>query len=83
MPENGRSATLEEVVSLAKQLSPIDKVRLIERVVPDIERELRTGRQGTRVSLLGLLRHRGPAPSADEIDAIRQEAWASFPRADL
>src|SRR3972149_12282300 len=34
------SITLNEVLAFAGLLSPIDKVRLIERVAPQIEREL-------------------------------------------
>ncbi|HEY4722707.1 MAG TPA: hypothetical protein VII92_12715 [Anaerolineae bacterium] len=34
------SITLNEVLALAGRLSPIDKVRLIEGVAPQIEREL-------------------------------------------
>ena len=32
--------TLEQALALARKLSPADKARLIERIVPDIEREL-------------------------------------------
>jgi hypothetical protein len=31
--------TLQEVLQLAKQLTPIDKVRLIQQLTPDLERE--------------------------------------------
>ena len=34
------SITLNEVLALARRLSPIDKVRLIEQVAPQIERDL-------------------------------------------
>ena len=34
------AVTLEEVLTLVKQLKLLDKVRWIERVVPQIEREL-------------------------------------------
>jgi hypothetical protein len=33
------AVTLEEVLNLVKQLKLVDKVRLIERVAPQIERE--------------------------------------------
>jgi len=75
--------TLEEVLRLARQLSPVDKVRLIERVAPEVECDL-AARQGVgNRSLLGLLKDLGPAPSVEEIDAARREAWASFPRDDV
>jgi hypothetical protein len=75
-----RNATVEEVLELVRQLSTVEKVRLIERVAPEIERELVAGRLAPRVSLLGLVKDLGPAPSAEEIDACRREAWATFPR---
>ena len=31
----------------------------------------------------GLLRDLGPAPSNDEIDEVRREVWAGFPRENL
>lgn len=34
-------------------------------------------------SLHGMLAHLGPAPSAEEIDEARAEAWADFPSEDI
>jgi hypothetical protein len=83
VPRAHDAVTLEHVLKLARQLSPIDKVRLIERVAPEVERDLATqSRSGSR-SLLGLLKDLGPAPSAEEIGAARREAWGSFPRDDI
>jgi hypothetical protein len=76
--------SLQEVIKLAKQLSTVDKVRLIQQIAPDIEREL-TDKFFTlpRQSLWGLCADLGNAPSAEEIDAARSEEWASFPREDI
>ena len=75
---------LQEVIKLAKQLSTVDKVRLIQQIAPDIEREL-TDKLSTlpRQSLWGLCADLGNAPSAEEIDVVRTEEWASFPREDI
>jgi hypothetical protein len=78
-----RVVTLEEALDLVKQLSPLDKARLIERIVPDIKRELIATRPTPRKSLLGLCADLGPAPSAEEIDQARREEWANFPREDI
>ncbi|MGB7713318.1 MAG: hypothetical protein WBL95_27935 [Microcoleus sp.] len=40
MMSSKTAVTLEEVLDLVKQLKLVDKVRLIERVAPQIEREL-------------------------------------------
>ena len=79
------TVTLDEVLELARQLSPVDKVRLIERMAPMIERDLvgaQPGR-GPRRSSYGALAHLGPAPSAEEIDEARREMWANVPRDDV
>ncbi|MEH2278745.1 MAG: hypothetical protein V7K40_29160 [Nostoc sp.] len=76
--------SLQEVIKLAKQLSTVDKVRLIQQIAPDIEREL-TDKLSTfpRQSLWGLCADLGNAPSAEEIHVARSEEWASFPREDI
>ncbi len=79
----GGRMTLEEVFSLVKQLSLVDKVRLIERVAPEIERDLTEPRPMSRRSLWGLCADLGTAPSAADIDQARREEWASFPQEDI
>lgn len=76
--------SLQEIIRLAKQLSTVDKVRLIQQIAPDIEREL-TDKLFTfpRQSLWGLCADLGNAPSTEEIDIARSEEWASFPREDI
>lgn len=83
MAQRNDAVTLEDVLKLAKKLSPGDKVRLIERLAPAVERDLTTRPGGRNHSLLGLLNDLGPAPSAEVIDATRREAWASFPRDEV
>jgi hypothetical protein len=78
-----KAATLEQVVSLARRLPPVEKIRLIERMVPEIERDMLGQRPLKRKSLLGLCADLGPAPSAEDIDEIRREMWAGFPREDI
>jgi hypothetical protein len=74
---------LEEVLGFVKQLSLVDKVRLIERVAPEIERDLKTTQKMPRQSLWGICAVLGNAPSATEIEQTRQEAWSNFPRDDF
>jgi hypothetical protein len=71
---------LDQVLAMATQLSAVDKVRLIEGLAPRIEQDLREMRAIRIRSLLGLCADLGPAPSAEEIDAARLEAWSGFPR---
>lgn len=75
--------SLQEVLNQAKQLSTVDKVRLIQQIAPEIERELIDNPPTPRKSLWGLCADLGQAPTADEIDAARSQEWANFPREDI
>jgi hypothetical protein len=77
------TANLERILTMARKLSPLDKVRLIEGLAPEIEQDLKAMRPIRYRSLLGLCADLGSAPSAEEIDAARREAWAGFPRGDV
>jgi hypothetical protein len=73
----------EQVRSLARDLTPRDKLRLIDDLVQQLLHEPTLQKQGPFRSLRGALAHLGPAPSAEEIDEARREAWANFPREDI
>jgi hypothetical protein len=75
--------TLEEAFNLVQQLSLVDKVRLIEQLAPKIEQELVAANPTPRRSLWGLCADLGTAPSAEEIDEVRQQEWATFPQEDI
>jgi hypothetical protein len=75
--------SLEEALDLVKQLSPVDKARLIERMALDIEDALMPAPSTPRQSLWGLCADLGPAPSAEDIDQARREEWVDFPREDV
>jgi hypothetical protein len=79
----GAAASLEDVLDLARRLSTVDKVRLIERVSPQIEAEVESRDRTPRRSAWGLCRDLGEAPSAEEIDEARRESVAVFPRGDV
>ena len=72
--------TLEEVLELAKHLSLVDKVNLIEKVTPQIKRELNIQPKPRR-SLRGLWR--GANISVQDITEARKELWANFPRENI
>ncbi len=76
------AAKLEDVLDLVDQLSAIDKVRVIEHVAPQIERELAETLPARRPlrSLYGALADLGPAPSAEDIEEVQREMWVNFPR---
>ena len=70
--------TLEQVLDVVKQLSLLDKVRLIERIAPQIERELQVAQSTPRKSLRGLWQ--GLDITEDDIAQARREMWSNFPR---
>ena len=79
-----QNASLQNVLHLAKQLTPIEKVQLIEKIVPDLEAHLEiidTSRTSPKLplrSVYGLCADLGPAPSAEDIDDIRREIFENF-----
>lgn len=80
MMASKRAVTLEAVLNLVKQLKLVDKVRLIERVAPQIEREL-AQIPVQRKSLRGLWR--GVDISESDIAEVRRQMWGDFPRKDI
>ena len=75
-----RQVTLDELLILAEQLSTLDKVRLIERIAPQIAQNLVAKETQPRKSLHGLWRSQ--TLDAADIDQARKEMWQNFPRED-
>jgi hypothetical protein len=75
--------TFEELVQQAMKLSPVEKVRLVERVASNLEHELQSETVSPRPSLYGFLAHLGSGPSDEDIEEIRREMWSNFPREDI
>ena len=77
--------SFDQVLELAKRLQPADQARLVEQLAPVLVEALTAteAKPKPRRSLLGILAHLGSAPSAEEIDEARREAWANFPREDI
>jgi len=74
--------TFEQVVTMARRLRPADQARLVARLAPTMERLAEqmdhASTKQPRPPLRGLLADLGPAPSAEEIDEVQREMWASF-----
>lgn len=78
-----KTPTLHELIEYAMQLSPRDKLRLVEEVLPAVEASLPAAEASTLLSLAGSLSDLGPAPSAEDIDGVRREMFQDFPRTDI
>lgn len=77
----GTTITFDQVIGLAKQLSTLDKIRLIEQIAPQIKQDLQIDQKGPRQSLRGLWQ--GLDITAADIDQARDEMWRNFPREDI
>ncbi len=71
----------EQAVAMALNLSPLDKVRLVEQVMATLEQDLTTSQKKAKRSLYGLWS--GVSVSADDIGQARQEMWGKFPHEDV
>jgi hypothetical protein len=75
--------TFDEIVTLAENLPPLEKVRLVERVMATLETDLAEGKKTPKRSLLGLWADLKVGISAEDIDEARREMWGNFPREDI
>ena len=77
--------TFDTVLDLVKKLTPGQKLRLIEAVIPDLEESLRLAEEAPKPlrSLYGLWQDLNIDVSAEDIDEARRELWGQFPREDV
>jgi hypothetical protein len=77
------SATIEKAIAILKELSPRERLKVLEQMLPVTKQEIAEEQPRPKKSLRGIVAHLGPAPSAEDIDEARREAWANFPRDDI
>jgi hypothetical protein len=76
-------ATIERILNLAADLQPKEQAQLISRLATVMEKSVPVAEAKSRPSLYGALADLGAAPSVEDIDEIRREMWANFPRDDF
>ncbi len=77
-------ATLEQVKRLATTLSPAEKTRFAQWLTETSGEEVDTPVLAKpHHSLYGLCADLGPSPTDEDIEEIRREMWANFPREDI
>jgi hypothetical protein len=74
--------TADMVLEELRQLPPRERLRVIAQALPEVERELQEPAPRL-LSLRGLWKDLDFDISAEEIDKVRREAWADFPRDDI
>lgn len=72
---------LETVIGMARGLSPLEKVRLVEEVMTLLHEDLTESSPGPKRSLYGLWKD--VHITEEDIDEVRREMWAGFPREDI
>jgi|GEM_PF-640395 len=77
------AATIKVVLSLTRNMPAVYKAQLISDLATSLGKDLTVSVPGPRRSLRGICADLGPAPSAEEIDEARREAWSNFPREDI
>lgn len=70
--------SLQSVITLAQQLSPVDKVRLVEQLMTTLEHDLQAMPKAPREDLYGLWADMSIAISDEDIEAVRREMWQNF-----
>lgn len=70
----GKRVTIfEKAVAIALNLSPLQKVRLVEQVMATLERDLSSSQKKPKRSLYGLWSD--VRVSSEDIDQVRRERW--------
>ena len=72
---------LEQAVAIAVNLSPLEKVRLVEQIMATLEQDLSPKTNQPKRSLYGIWSD--VDVSAEDIDEVRNETWNQFPREDI
>lgn len=74
---------MEAALAIVENLSPLEKVRLMEKLASSLEGDLQPEVKKPRKSLYGLWADLKVDVSAEDIDEIRREMWGNFPREDI
>jgi hypothetical protein len=80
--ETTKAATADAVLLQLRRLPPRERLRVIAQVLPETERDLSEPARPLK-SLRGLWKGQNFDITAEEIEQVRREAWASFPREDI
>jgi len=92
------SISTEDVIELLRRLAPVDRLRAISEILPELSTEMSAERArlrgddgqtempqdgAPRESLLGLWKGMGFDVSEEDIAEARREMWGNFPRDDF
>ena len=72
---------LEQAVTLALKLSPLDKIHLVEQIMATLGEDFGALKKKPKRSLFGILS--SVSVSEEDIAEARREMWGNFPREDI
>ena len=75
------TSELEQAVTIALNLSPLEKVRLVEQIMATLEQDLSQNENQPKHSLYGIWSE--VDISSEDISEARDEMWGKFPREDI
>ncbi|MAS34855.1 MAG: hypothetical protein CL610_12665 [Anaerolineaceae bacterium] len=78
-----KASPLDEALALVEKLSPLDKVRLLEKLASTLESDLAETQKQPLESLYGLWADLKIDISEEDIAQVRREMWSNFPREDI
>jgi hypothetical protein len=81
--ETMSAGILNHVRELAMTLTPEEQLTLVGDLVAKLQGKYVPPEKKPFRSLYGALKDLGPAPSAEDIDEARREAWSNFPREEF
>jgi hypothetical protein len=73
----------DDLLAHVLTLSPLEKVRLVEKVMNTLEQDLSEVEKTPKRSLLGLWEDLNIDISEEDIAEARREMWGNFPQEDI
>lgn len=64
------------ILEQARHLSPLEKIRLVENLLPEVENALNLDAEPGKRLWRGIFQGEGPIPTDDDIREMRREAWS-------
>jgi hypothetical protein len=73
--------TVDTLITLASELSPLERIQLVEQVMQTLADDLRKGDKTPKQDLYGMWSD--VSISSDDIEDMRKTMWQNFPREDV
>jgi hypothetical protein len=75
MERDSTGTNMDQAIKVLRGLPPREQLKVIAKILPELEKRLSESPEKLRISLLGFSADLGKAPSAEEIDETRKEIF--------